>query len=110
MIVTRSEDNKTFGTDIASDALRNPQLFKVVGVILLVLALVPGFPKIPFIALSLAMFAANVLVKQKEEQRIKERIKEEQTLALQRKKRSRKKTTTWHRFRSSRCRLKSAMA
>lgn len=86
VIVTRSEDNSTFGTDIASDALRNPQLFKVVGVILLVLALVPGFPKIPFIALSLAMFAANVLVKQKEEQRIKERIKEEQTLALQRKK------------------------
>ena len=86
VIVTRSEDNSTFGTDIASDALRNPQLFKVVGVILMVLALVPGFPKIPFIVLSLAMFAANVLVKQKEEQRIKERIKEEQTLALQRKK------------------------
>lgn len=86
VIVTRSEDNSTFGTDIASDALRNPQLFKVVGVILLVLALVPGFPKIPFIVLSLAMFAANVLVKQKEEQRIKDRIKEEQTLALQRKK------------------------
>lgn len=86
VIVTRSEDNSTFGTDIASDALRNPQLFKVVGVILLVLALVPGFPKIPFIVLSLAMFAANILVKQKEEQRIKERIKEEQTLALQRKK------------------------
>ena len=86
VIVTRSEDNSTSGTDIASDALRNPQLFKVVGVILLVLALVPGFPKIPFIVLSLAMFAANVLVKQKEEQRIKERIKEEQTLALQRKK------------------------
>lgn len=86
VIVTRSEDNSTFGTDIASDALRNPQLFKVVGVILLVLALVPGFPKIPFIVLSLAMFAANVLVKQKEEQRIKERIKEQQTLALQRKK------------------------
>lgn len=86
VIVTRSEDNSTFGTDIASDALRNPQLFKVVGVILLVLALVPGFPNIPFIVLSLAMFAANVLVKQKEEQRIKERIKEEQTLALQRKK------------------------
>lgn len=86
VIVTRSEDNSTFGTDIAGDALRNPQLFKVVGVILLVLALVPGFPKIPFIVLSLAMFASNVLVKQKEEQRIKERIKEEQTLALQRKK------------------------
>lgn len=86
VIVTRSEDNSTFGTDIAGDALRNPQLFKVVGVILLVLALVPGFPKLPFIVLSLAMFAANVLVKQKEEQRIKERIKEEQTLALQRKK------------------------
>lgn len=86
VIVTRSEDNSTFGTDIASDALRNPQLFKVVGVILMVLALVPGFPKIPFIILSLAMFAANILVKQKEEQRIKERIKEEQTLALQRKK------------------------
>lgn len=65
VIVTRSEDNSTSGTDIASDALRNPQLFKVVGVILLVLALVPGFPKIPFIVLSLAMFAANVLVKQK---------------------------------------------
>lgn len=86
VIVTRSEDNSTFGTDIASDALRNPQLFKVVGGILLILALVPGFPKIPFIVLSLSMFAANVLVKQKEEQRIKERIKEEQTLALQRKK------------------------
>ena len=86
VIVTRSEDDSTFGTDMAKDALRNPQLFRVVGVILLILALVPGFPKIPFIALSIGMFVANSLVKKNEEKAIERRRREEQTLALKRKK------------------------
>ena len=43
VIVTRSDNDSSFGLDIAADVMRNPQLFRIVGAILFVLALVPGF-------------------------------------------------------------------
>ncbi len=86
IMVTRSDNNSSFGKDISADVMRNPQLFRILGVILIVLALVPGFPFLPFALMGIGLFAASFAITQKEEQAQKERVKEEQRLALQRKK------------------------
>ncbi|KRL99149.1 flagellar biosynthesis protein FlhA [Liquorilactobacillus satsumensis] len=86
IIVTRSDNNSSFGLDIAKDVVRYPQLFRIVGVILLVLAVVPGFPFLPFIIIGVLMFGASTLVTQNEQKVNIRQKKEEQTLALQRKK------------------------
>ena len=63
--MTRSDNDSSFGLDIAADVMRNPQLFRIVGAILFVLALVPGFPFVPFVLIGLGLFAASFLVTQK---------------------------------------------
>lgn len=65
IIVTRSENNKSFGLEIKADGLRNPNLFKIVGVILVLLALVPHFPFLPFMLVGIGLFAASYFIKQK---------------------------------------------
>ena len=86
VIVTRSDNDSSFGLDIAADVMRNPQLFRIVGAILFVLALVPGFPFVPFVLIGLGLFAASFLVTQKEEKQRVEQKQWEQKLALERKK------------------------
>ncbi|KRL05499.1 flagellar biosynthesis protein FlhA [Liquorilactobacillus oeni] len=86
IIVTRSDNNSSFGLDIAKDAVRYPQLFRIVGIILLVLSIVPGFPFLPFLIIGILMFGASIFVTQNEQKISIRQKKEEQTLALQRKK------------------------
>ena len=86
IMVTRSDNDSTFGKDISEDILRNPMLFRIMGFILLALAFVPGFPFFPFLLMGGGLFAASFAIKQKEEQKAQERKKEEQRLALQMKK------------------------
>ena len=74
VIVTRSDNDSSFGLDIAADVMRNP------------LALVPGFPFVPFVLIGLGLFAASFLVTQKEEKQRVEQKQWEQKLALERKK------------------------
>lgn len=86
IMVTRSDNDSTFGKDISEDIMRNPQLFRIMGVILFALSIVPGFPFLPFALLGVALFVASFAIKQQEEKVKKERKKEEQRLALQLKK------------------------
>lgn len=86
IMVTRSDNDSTFGKDISADIIRNPHLFRILGIILFVLAIVPGFPFLPFAIMGAALFAASFAIKQQEEKVRKERKKEEQRLALQLKK------------------------
>lgn len=86
IIVTRSENNKSFGLEIKADGLRNPNLFKIIGILLILLALVPHFPFLPFMLVGIGLIAASYFVKQKEEQRQVELKREEQVLALEQKK------------------------
>lgn len=88
IIVTRSENNNSFGVDIKADALRNPNLFRIVGVILILLALVPHFPFIPFVLMGIISIAASYLIQQTENKRAIERKREEQVLALEQKKKA----------------------
>lgn len=85
VMVTRSDNNSTFGKDIAEDIIRNPQLFRILAVILFVLALVPGFPFLPFVIIGASLIGASFLIKQQEEKELKLQKQEEQRLALQRK-------------------------
>lgn len=86
VIVTRSDNNSTFGMDIFQDATRNPNLFRIVSVILFVLAFVPGFPFIPFVLIGLGLLGASFVIKQQEEKEIALRQEEQRKLELQRKK------------------------
>ncbi|GBG94918.1 flagellar biosynthesis protein FlhA [Ligilactobacillus salitolerans] len=86
IIVTRSDNHSTFGKDIANDAVRNPQIFRIVAVILMILGLVPGFPILPFELIGLGLLGASYAVKQQDIKKAKAEKKRKQTLALQKKK------------------------
>lgn len=86
VIVTRSDNDSTFGIDIFQDATRNPNLFRIVSVILFVLALVPGFPFIPFVLIGLGLIGASFMIKQQAEKEIQREKEMQRKLALQRKK------------------------
>lgn len=86
VMVTRSDSSQSFGVDLAGDFTRNPSLFRIIGAILFVLGIVPGFPFLPFAIMGVAMFGFSMLIKQQEEKAIIEEKKQAQTLALQRKK------------------------
>ncbi len=59
IVVTRAASDNSLGTDIGKQVFRSSRPLWIVGGCLLALALIPGMPKISFIALgSLAMFAA----------------------------------------------------
>ena len=52
IIVTRSDDDSTFGSAIKKDFFPNPLIAGIVACVLFIIALVPGFPKIPFFIMS----------------------------------------------------------
>lgn len=86
IIVTRSDNNSSFGKDLAADAMRNPQIFRIVAAILIFLALVPGFPFLPFLLIGLGLLVASFALKQREVKEAQAEKKRKQTLALQKKK------------------------
>ncbi|WP_207942444.1 flagellar biosynthesis protein FlhA [Enterococcus sp. DIV2402] len=86
VIVTRSDNSRSFGADLADDFTRNPILFRIIAVILFILAIVPGFPFLPFVFIGICLMGLSFFIKQQEEKAIIQQKKEEQKLALQRKK------------------------
>lgn len=86
VIVTRSDNNSSFGLDIVGDMTRNPKLFQIISGILAVLALIPGFPTIAFLGMAILLFLLSRFVTQQDEKQVIKQRQEEQTLALQRKK------------------------
>jgi flagellar biosynthesis protein FlhA len=86
VIVTRSDNSRSFGADLADDFTRNPILFRIIAVILFILAIVPGFPFLPFVFIGICLMSLSFFIKQQEEKAIIQQKKEEQKLALQRKK------------------------
>lgn len=67
LLVTRSTGDKDFGTDIKNQFSKNSIAMWVVSAILLVFALIPGLPFLPFLILSLTLgFAAYSLDRKSE--------------------------------------------
>jgi flagellar biosynthesis protein FlhA len=65
MIVTRaaSEPDSNLGKDVTTQLFSNPRVLAVVGSLLLLMSLVPDLPKIPFIAIGLAMIGGAQLLR-----------------------------------------------
>jgi flagellar biosynthesis protein FlhA len=65
MIVTRaaSEPDSNLGTDVTTQLFTNPRALGVVGALLLLMALVPDLPKVPFIVLGLSMLGGAQLLR-----------------------------------------------
>ncbi|MFT8661479.1 flagellar biosynthesis protein FlhA, partial [Liquorilactobacillus ghanensis] len=85
VIVTRSENQISFGSTLTRDLLRNPQLFRIVAVILLVLSVIPGFPFIPFALMGVIMFVASSMVEKKTVQHAQAKKRQQQQLELKKK-------------------------
>jgi flagellar biosynthesis protein FlhA len=85
VIVTRSENQISFGSTLTRDLLRNPQLFRIVAVILIVLSIIPGFPFIPFALMGVVMFVASSMVEKKTVQHAQAKKRQQQQLELKKK-------------------------
>ncbi|MBC7087486.1 MAG: flagellar biosynthesis protein FlhA [Tissierellales bacterium] len=68
ILVTRSEDGNTFGKSLTSQIFSTPDVLMVSAVVLLVISLVPAFPTIPFLLISLLVGSAGYLLKQNEKE------------------------------------------
>jgi flagellar biosynthesis protein FlhA len=65
MIVTRaaSEPGSNLGMDVSSQLFSNPKALGIVGVLMMGMALIPGLPKIPLIAIGGLLFGAAMLLR-----------------------------------------------
>jgi flagellar biosynthesis protein FlhA len=65
MIVTRaaSEPGSNLGMDVTSQLFSNPKALGIVGVLMMGMALIPGLPKVPFIAIGGLLFGAAMLLR-----------------------------------------------
>jgi flagellar biosynthesis protein FlhA len=65
MIVTRaaSEPGSNLGMDVTSQLFSNPKALGIVGALMMGMALIPGLPKVPLIAIGVLLFGAAVLLR-----------------------------------------------
>ena len=94
IVVTRAASDSNLGQDFVSQLFTNQRVFFIVSAVLLLLALVPGLPTLPFIGLSLATFGVGYILRrssqsaavseisQQEEQEKEEVKKPENIVAL----------------------------
>ncbi|MDD5457201.1 MAG: flagellar biosynthesis protein FlhA [Candidatus Margulisbacteria bacterium] len=91
LVITKSASGESLGTDITQQILKKPTVFTFTGGILLMFALVPGLPTVPFMILAVAAMlagysltkAASVkeeTVSAQEEQAAKEAMKKPENL------------------------------
>ncbi|WP_161878926.1 flagellar biosynthesis protein FlhA [Alkalibacterium sp. MB6] len=62
ILVTRTSNEKGFGDTISGELFSTPQVLYIVSFLMVLFALVPGFPFIPFILLGVAMGVSGYLV------------------------------------------------
>jgi len=85
LLVTRSTGDRDFGTDIKVQFSRYSVAFWVVSVILLIFALIPGLPFIPFLILSIALAATAYYLDKNEAIEEELAIEQEQVEAIPKK-------------------------
>ena len=67
LVVTKSASDESLGTDVTKQIFAQPKAFAMTSVILLLIAIVPGLPTIPFMAMSVGCgFLAFVIMRTKE--------------------------------------------
>jgi flagellar biosynthesis protein FlhA len=78
MIVSRSASSENLGREITNQLFSNPKVMWVAGTLMIVFALIPGFPKIPFIMLGGICFATAYMGMQRDK---KSAVEEQQAEA-----------------------------
>ena len=64
IIVTRSSSGENMGTEVTSQLFMNPRAIYITGGVLVVLALIPGLPTVPFITMGGGMAGLGWLISQ----------------------------------------------
>jgi flagellar biosynthesis protein FlhA len=74
ILVSRAASDNDLGYEITTQLFSNTRVLGVAGGVMLLFAIVPGFPKVPFVLLGVSALAAAYLgvVRKKEEQKAKE--------------------------------------
>lgn len=78
ILVSRAASQSDLGQEITSQLFSNPKILGIAGGLLLVFAMIPGFPKVPFIVLGGAAIAAVFVGRQKEKKQVEEQSKQSQ--------------------------------
>lgn len=81
VLVTRSVSKGTFGSEVVQELFHFHEVILIAAVLLFVLALVPAFPTIPFLFVSLVMGAIGYLIKQDADSRDKKEAMKEVEMA-----------------------------
>lgn len=81
IIVTRSASDKDLGTDLAGQVLKQRKAPVIAGVVVCLMAFVPGLPTIPFLALGLLLFLGGRALARIAAQREAQRAAEEREAA-----------------------------
>ncbi|WFA07883.1 flagellar biosynthesis protein FlhA [Tissierella sp. Yu-01] len=66
ILVTRSDDGQTFGKSVTEDLFGVSQVLMVTSVVLLIIAMVPAFPTIPFLIVAIIVGSVGYLLKENE--------------------------------------------
>src|SRR3954469_20107458 len=84
ILVTRSGDKEDLGTEITGQLLRQPRAVQIAGAVVAAIGIVPGLPKLPFLAVGIfvfllgrAMSSELVTEKAKEQEQALERVARE---------------------------------
>jgi len=62
ILVTRTANEKAFGDTVGGELFHTPQVMYIVGTLMVVFAMAPGFPFFPFILLATGLFVTGYLV------------------------------------------------
>ena len=81
IIVTRSASEGNLGQDLVGQLFHNERIFFIITGVLLLLAVVPGLPGIPFFALSMACLFIGYNLRKTEEESVETKQEEKKTKA-----------------------------
>ncbi|WP_314061235.1 flagellar biosynthesis protein FlhA [uncultured Vagococcus sp.] len=82
IIVTRSDDNNTFGDAIKADLFRSPMISYIVAIVLVIISMVPGFPKLPFFIVAAVFATIGYRMKAQEKNEEQRLMEQRQALTL----------------------------
>lgn len=80
ILVTRSGNAKTFGTSLMPELMSSSKVLYLVSAILLIFALLPGFPTVTFSMMAILLGGSSYLIQQNETKAQFEKITEEQRI------------------------------
>lgn len=80
ILVTRSGNAKTFGTSLMPELMSSSKVLYLVSAILLIFAILPGFPTFTFLTMALLLGGSSYLIQQNEKKVQLEKITEEQRI------------------------------